>query len=36
LKLIAQFSDEFAIVARSTGGTELRMRFTLRARGAAG
>ncbi len=29
LGLIAQVSDELAIVARSSGGTELRMRFSL-------
>ncbi len=30
LALIAQVSDDFAIVKRSSGGTELRMRFSLR------
>jgi serine/threonine-protein kinase RsbW len=31
LALIAQLADEFQILSRGTGGTELRMRFKLRA-----
>jgi anti-sigma regulatory factor (Ser/Thr protein kinase) len=38
LALIAQMADEFEILSRSSGGTELRMRFRIdaRAAGAAG
>jgi serine/threonine-protein kinase RsbW len=31
LALIAQLADEFQIVSRGSGGTEVRMRFTLRS-----
>jgi serine/threonine-protein kinase RsbW len=31
LGLISQLSDEFSIVQRASGGTEVRMRFTLRS-----
>jgi stage II sporulation protein AB (anti-sigma F factor) len=33
LALIAQLADEFQILSRSTGGTELRMQFKLPVRG---
>lgn len=36
LALIAQLADDFEIVNRGGGGTELRMRFTLRVAGRAG
>lgn len=36
LVLIAQLADSFEIVNRGTGGTELRMRFRLRAAGPVG
>jgi anti-sigma regulatory factor (Ser/Thr protein kinase) len=33
LVLIAQLADDFEVASRGTGGTELRMRFSLRSRG---
>lgn len=36
LAVIAQLADEFQIVSRSTGGTQLQMRFKLQAAGSAG
>jgi anti-sigma regulatory factor (Ser/Thr protein kinase) len=36
LAVIAQLADEFQIVSRSTGGTQLQMRFRLEAAGSAG
>ena len=35
LALIAQVADEFQVVARSSGGTQLQMRFRLRVAGPA-
>lgn len=36
LGLISQVSDDFAIVSRGTGGTEVRIRFTLEGDGSRG
>ncbi len=36
LAVIAQLADDFQIVSRSTGGTQLQMRFRLEASGAPG
>jgi serine/threonine-protein kinase RsbW len=36
LAVIAQLADEFQIVSRSSGGTQLQMRFRLQAAGPAG
>jgi stage II sporulation protein AB (anti-sigma F factor) len=36
LALISELADDFQILSRGCGGTELRMRFKLRARGGGG